>query len=130
MTTTTTKKIDWEAACKVAEGLGIYTRLLVDTQDPDAILAWALEGARASNGSAFSAPRAASYLELALLVGHDQPPAKQPRDDDERLEWLNAKIKTVEGELTTLRKIADSIATERRSAKEEPQGEVASNAAA
>jgi hypothetical protein len=67
--------IDWVAAERVADRLGAHTRNnLVAERDVDAIIAWALRLAAecgAADVSPVNWPRAASYLELAVLLGHE-----------------------------------------------------------
>jgi hypothetical protein len=66
----TTSRINWKAAERVAERLGVHTRELVAAHDADAVFEWALRMARDWTTGSFNEPRAASYLELAALVGH------------------------------------------------------------
>jgi hypothetical protein len=61
--------IDWRAAATVAERLGLHTRNLVAGRDAEAVKSWALRLASECNHGA-NKPRAASYLELAVLLGH------------------------------------------------------------
>jgi hypothetical protein len=72
MSTATKKRINWKAAEMVAERLGVHTRELVAARDADAVVEWALRMARDSATGSFNEPRAASYLELAALVGHQE----------------------------------------------------------
>jgi hypothetical protein len=62
--------VDWEAAETIAERLGIHTRALVAGRDAEAVEGWALSQACAHGVSETNVPRAASYFELAVLVGH------------------------------------------------------------
>jgi hypothetical protein len=74
MTTThTTDAIDWVAATAVAERLGAHTRLLVAAGYPQAVIDWALRMAQENGVSAYMVPRVASYIELAVLLGHHDP---------------------------------------------------------
>jgi hypothetical protein len=74
MTTThTTDAIDWVAATAVAERLGAHTRLLVAAGYPQAVIDWALRMAQENGVSAYMVPRVASYIELAVLLGHHEP---------------------------------------------------------
>jgi hypothetical protein len=78
------QKTDWKAAEHAASGLGIHTRQLVAARDADAVREWALR--LASECTTFSsthyAPRAASYLELAVLVGHVEPPEEPDKPEE------------------------------------------------
>jgi hypothetical protein len=62
--------VDWKAAEHVADRLGIQTRKLVAGRDDEASREWALKMSSAHNIYAGNGPRAASYLELAVLLGH------------------------------------------------------------
>jgi hypothetical protein len=99
-TTTTTDAINWDAAAELADALGRRTLRLVAERNPDAIIDWALEMARSSSMSDYMGTRAASYLELAVLVGHTAPPLPATPADDMRLEWIGAKLTALTGELT------------------------------
>jgi hypothetical protein len=68
----TTNTINWAAAERVAERLGVRTRELVAAKDPEAVQEWALQMSRAHDGSGYNAQRSASYIELAVLVGHHE----------------------------------------------------------
>ncbi len=72
---------DWEAAERVADQLGVHIRELVARRDAQAVIAWALEMARQNEH--VRSPRAASYLELAVLAGHP-PGAAEFADKAER----------------------------------------------
>jgi hypothetical protein len=109
---TTTDTINWAAAADLADALGRRTLRLVAERDTDAIIVWALEMARASNVSEFMAPRAASYLELAVLVGHTAPSLPAKPADDKRLEWIESKLTGLARELKAVRKVADSVAAD------------------
>ena len=73
--------VDWNAAEHVADGLGIQTRKLVAERNDEAAREWALKMASAHNVYAGNGPRAASYLELAVLLGHVVP-VEEPVEDD------------------------------------------------
>ncbi len=68
---------DWTAAAAVAERLGLHTRGLVASRDTEAARSWALRMWRECDAGAYNVPRAASYLELAVLLGHVEP-ERQP----------------------------------------------------
>ena len=71
-------QIDWPAAVVVAGRLGIHSSRLVASRDAGATRVWALENARA-----FSiGPRAASYRQLATLVGPEPEAGGQLGPDD------------------------------------------------
>ena len=73
---------DWKAAEVVAKELGVHTRELVARGDPQVVIDWALQMQRENSG-----PRAASYGELAVLVGHIAPePAPPPETNDDKEE--------------------------------------------
>jgi hypothetical protein len=77
--TMTTNTIDWNAAVKLATVLGRRTLELVALRDADQAREWALQMASAHGSSAAgNAPRAASYLELAVLLGYEPPPEPEP----------------------------------------------------
>jgi hypothetical protein len=81
--TDTVASIDWEAADRVAERLGARTRELVAEREPESACLWTLRMAAetARFGTVANGPRAASYLELAVLLGHVAP---DPFDDERR----------------------------------------------
>jgi hypothetical protein len=64
--------VDWDAAVNVAEHLGRRTLTLVARRDADAVRSWALGMARQFDNYAGHKARVASYLELAVLCGHEQ----------------------------------------------------------
>ena len=103
---------NWEAAWATASVLGGRTRELATQEDVDTAREWALQMARQSDGT-----RAASYLELAVLLGHSPPPAKKTPTDDERLAWLNAHLTSTEEKLETLRDTVARIVAEHDQAK-------------
>jgi len=111
MTTTTKDGIDWSAAARVAERLGIHTRELV-AGHAEAVRAWALRLARDFSGS-FNDGRAASYIELAVLVGHAAPPPKNPLPDrEERLDWIKTKLENLGQQVQSVAEVAAEIARE------------------
>jgi hypothetical protein len=120
-TTTTTDAINWDAAAELADALGRRTLRLVAERNPDAIIDWALEMARSSSMSDYMGTRAASYLELAVLVGHTAPPLPATPADDMRLEWIGAKLTALTGELREVRKLADKVAADLAAASSDGQ---------
>lgn len=56
-----TSTINWAAAERVAERLGVHTRELVAQQDPEAVSGWALTMSRPHDGSDYNAQRS-SFL--------------------------------------------------------------------
>jgi hypothetical protein len=66
----TAETIDWDAATDVAAGLGRHTLTLVARREAAAVRDWALQMAAQSIYPGTQA-RAASYHELAVLVGHE-----------------------------------------------------------
>ena len=70
-------------AVSVAEGLGRATLIRVAQRDADAVQEWCLQCARANVGEA-NAPRAASYVELAILCGFTGTEAEELHA---RLDW-------------------------------------------
>jgi hypothetical protein len=75
----TKTNIDWDVAVNLANALGRRTLELVALRDADQAREWALQMASAhGSSSAGNAPRAASYLELAVLLGYKPPPEPEP----------------------------------------------------
>jgi hypothetical protein len=76
--------IDWSAVDAAAERLGIHTRELVAARDAKTVRAWALKMHRDwdVDTSIANKARSASYLELAVLVGHVEP-SKETTDADD-----------------------------------------------
>jgi hypothetical protein len=74
-------RIDWKAAEAVAQQLGLHTRQLVTTRDADAVRERALWAARDHDVGSHNVPRASSYFELAVLVGHSEPTEAKEADD-------------------------------------------------
>jgi hypothetical protein len=60
--------IDWKAADQVAARCGARTRALTSDRDLDELRPWALRMSREHSG-----PAAATYYELAVLVGAAKP---------------------------------------------------------
>jgi hypothetical protein len=113
MTTATKNAIDWKAADAVAKGLGLRTRALVAAGEPQAVIDWSLRLARETSTSLFTEPRAVSYLELAVLVGHTTPPPKAvPPDRDARLDWIEKKLESLGRELQSVGDATAAIAAE------------------
>jgi hypothetical protein len=106
------EQIDWKAATDVADTLGRRTLRLVSERDPKAIIQWALDMARTSSVSSYSAPRVASYLELAVLVGYAPPVPDTPSDREARFEWFESKIGYLESQIDALKAFMDTIAAE------------------
>jgi hypothetical protein len=113
--TTTITEIDWVACRRAAAALGEHTRNLVAERDVDRAIEWALQQARATNGT-----RQISYLELACLLGHRQEQVETAAS----LEWealageiavLAAAVKVKTDEEATRRK---AEAEARRKAEE------------
>jgi hypothetical protein len=78
--TTSAEAVDWEVAGRVAQSLGARTQALVADRDAGAVRDWALTMAgecAAENIARGNWPRAASYLELAVLVGAPAPVSAQ-----------------------------------------------------
>jgi hypothetical protein len=63
--------IDWKTVVSVAEGLGRVTLLHVARRDVGAVQDWCLRMSRVHVGEG-NAVRALSYLELAVLTGHQE----------------------------------------------------------
>ena len=74
---TATSRVDWKKAKSFADVLGIETRRLVASRDVEAARAWALRQARDHSVFDGNELRAGSYLELAVLLGHE-PQAEKP----------------------------------------------------
>jgi hypothetical protein len=104
--------VDWKAAADVADALGRRTLRLVAERNTEAIIECALRMARESSTSAFMAPRAVSYLELAVLVGHSAPERRPTPTDDQRLEWIGAKLSDLESQLDSVSRVADQLRLE------------------
>jgi hypothetical protein len=81
--TSDTTDIDWPAADAVAARLGVHTRELVAQRNAEEVHEWALPMVSANYGP-FNAPRSASYLELAVLCGHE--PSETADADDAKPE--------------------------------------------
>jgi hypothetical protein len=118
---TSDEAVDWNAAADLADALGRRTLRLVAERNPEAIIEWTLRMARESSTSAYMATRAASYLELAVLVGHSAPERGATPTDDQRLEWIGAKLSGLEGELKAVRRLADSIVAEKTAASSDDE---------
>jgi hypothetical protein len=65
--------VDWKEADRVADVLGLITRELVAERNEEATREWALKMASAHNIYDGNSRRGASYLELAVLLGHEVP---------------------------------------------------------
>jgi hypothetical protein len=73
---------NWNAAEQVSDRLGVQTRKLVAERDEETAREWALRMASQHHGPGISSTnesRAASYLELAVLLGHEP---EEPVEDD------------------------------------------------
>jgi hypothetical protein len=86
MSTIEIHEVDWPAAVALAETLGRRTLALVARRDPEAVRAWALQMASENNVYPGTAARAASYLELAVLVGHVELEEREHREEDTEVE--------------------------------------------
>jgi hypothetical protein len=106
------QEVDWKAATDVADALGRRTLRLVSERDPEAIVEWALEMARTSSVSSYSAPRVASYLELAVLVGYAPAPPDRPPERDKWIEWFESRIAYLESQIGALTSFVDTMARE------------------
>jgi hypothetical protein len=112
-TKATKNEIDWDAAADVADALGRRALRLVAERDTAAIIDWSLHMARECDTSKFMAPRAASYLELAVLVGHATPPPKEPPPDrEERLDWIDKTLESLGQQLQNVSAAVAAIAAE------------------
>jgi len=75
--------IDWDAVEICAERCGARTRRLAAERDLDELAPWVLMLTRQSQ-----LPAAATYFELAVLIGATQPPAPAAvPDPDEDVDW-------------------------------------------
>src|SRR5262245_37712041 len=104
---TAASTVDWNAAARVADRLGLRPRELVDEQDADAVCDWALRMASQCNTSRFMEPRVASYFELATLVGHREPIPTQSQ-----LDWLEKSLSGIEKQLGRVHDVLAAIAAE------------------
>jgi hypothetical protein len=111
----TTNTINWEAAARVAGRLGAHTRELVAGQDADEVREWAQQLCRQQGGD--GGPRAASYYELAVLLGQSSPPAVRPKENEDKLAWLSAQLRNIETQLETIRAVTVEAEAKAKEAK-------------
>jgi hypothetical protein len=114
-------EIDWVAADAVARQLGAHTRHLVAAGDSGPAIAWALQQSGANAG-----PRAVSYYELAMLLGHQRPQVEENARRDwhvlmERTQRLAATVKAKAAAEAAAVEAAAGAAKTRASAKAEPK---------
>jgi hypothetical protein len=125
--TSITSTFNWEAAWATATVLGARTRELVrdltTQEDVDMAREWALQMARQSDGT-----RAASYIELAVLLGHSAPPRGKIPTDDERLAWINAQLTSMEEKLEATRDVVARIVAEQDQARAAAEKEAVGHA--